>query len=104
MTTTLINPNRTNIARQTFTIEKPATDWGMILEDVTKADLIREIHKQNPHILLDENEIIFLSHVSAKYYDYDEPPIELGLWLCRVVGVLDDVKYWIVSDIDRLED
>ena len=79
----------------TFQIERQADNEGLILEPITKFDIVRKFREEY-NIQLHTEDVTFLSNKSSNIYGEDEPPLELGLWLVKVNGFSEFVKFWVI--------
>ena len=81
----------------TIQIEKPADDDGMILEPITKSDIVKQF-KDEHNVTIYEKDVTFFSNKSSNVYGEDEPPLELGLWLAKVEGLSEFVRFWVIPN------
>lgn len=84
----------------TFQIERQADSEGLILEPITKFDIVKKFREEY-NIVLYTEDITFLSNKGSNIYGEDEPPLELGLWLVKVNGLSECVKVWVVCPAEN---
>lgn len=82
----------------TFQIERQADNKGLILEPITKFDIVKKFREEY-NIELHTEDVTFLSNKSSNIYGEDEPPLELGLWLVKVNGLSEFVKFWVICPL-----